>query len=470
MAAVNLASFQSPGVYVKEVDSGVKAITGVSTSTAAFIGILSASSPQPESQKTEKVTDQFKGDNKKKSFELTKTPAKTDAGSFSVKVSGSAVEASISNKQNKYSIDLVDVPAKDAEIIVEYDALVPTIVASTPIATPVLCTNFGEFKKAYSAFFDDDKVSCPSNYSKNDGFNPLAHAVSGFFNNGGSRCYVVTADSVQNALTAIAKIDEISMVVAPGKTDAATQNALIDHCEIQDGIFYRVAILDGVNTATADDSIRPAKNSKYAALYYPWIKVVDPKDPKKVLDIPPSGHIAGIYARVDNDRGVHKAPANESVRGALGVTQPLSKPQQDGLNPKGINCIRLLNNNIMVWGARTLGGDANQDLKYINVRRTLLFLRKSIDQNTQWVVFEPNTPALWQKITRNLSAFLTTVWRSGALFGNTAEEAFYVKCDEETNPQEVREAGVVVTEIGVAIARPAEFVVFQISQWTGPGQ
>ncbi len=172
--------------------------------------------------------------------------------------------------------------------------------------------------------------------------------------------------------------------------------------------------------------------------------------------------------RVDAERGVHKAPANEPIRGALGVTKLLSKPQQDGLNPGGINCIRVLNNNILVWGARTVGGDANQDLKFINVRRTLLFLRKSIDQGTQWVVFEPNTPALWQKITRNVTAFLTNVWRSGALFGNTPEEAFYVKCDRETNPPEVREAGCVVTEIGVAIARPAEFVVFQISQFTAP--
>ncbi|GKS69044.1 hypothetical protein W03_10480 [Nitrosomonas sp. PY1] len=189
-----------------------------------------------------------------------------------------------------------------------------------------------------------------------------------------------------------------------------------------------------------------------------------------MINVPPSGHIAGIYARVDTNRGVHKAPANEVIRGALDVTVPLSRFQQDGLNPKGINCIRMLNGNILVWGGRTLGGSANYDLKYINVRRTLLFLRKSIDQNTQWVVFEPNTPALWQKITRNVNAFLTTVWRSGALFGNTAEEAFYVKCDAENNPPDVREAGAVVTEIGVAIARPAEFVIFQISQWSGPNQ
>jgi len=185
--------------------------------------------------------------------------------------------------------------------------------------------------------------------------------------------------------------------------------------------------------------------------------------------MPPSGHIAGVYARVDNERGVHKAPANETIRGALDVTQRLSKAHQDGLNPKGVNCIRLLNDNILIWGARTVGGDANADLKYINVRRTLLFLRQSIDLGTQWVVFEPNSPALWQRITRSVTAFLMNVWRSGALFGDTPAQAFYVKCDKETNPQSSIDAGQVVTEIGVAIVRPAEFVIFRISQMAGGG-
>src|SRR5205823_3340589 len=163
-------------------------------------------------------------------------------------------------------------------------------------------------------------------------------------------------------------------------------------------------------------------------------------------------------------------PANEVLRGALDVTVKLSRADQDGLNPEGVNCIRVLNGNILAWGARTVGGNANADLKYINVRRTLLFLRESIDEGTQWVVFEPNEPGLWKKIERNVTAFLTNVWRSGALFGTTPQEAFYVKCDAETNPSELRELGQVVTEIGVAIVRPAEFVIFRISQFTAPSQ
>src|SRR5205823_3157925 len=152
------------------------------------------------------------------------------------------------------------------------------------------------------------------------------------------------------------------------------------------------------------------------------------------MAVPPSGHMAGIYARVDTQRGVHKAPANEVVLGALSLTYQLSRAQQDGLNPQGVNCIRDLNGNIRVWGARTLGGDANTAWKYVSVRRLFLFLRESIDQGTQWVVFEPNDPALWAKIRRNVTAFLTNVWRDGALFGATPEEAFYVRCDERTNP------------------------------------
>jgi uncharacterized protein len=186
--------------------------------------------------------------------------------------------------------------------------------------------------------------------------------------------------------------------------------------------------------------------------------------PRGSFAVPPSGHIAGIYARVDTERGVFKAPANVAVRGALDVTDALSKSDQNGLNPKGVNCIRVLNGNIYVWGARTIGGDANADTKYVNVRRTLIFLRESIEQGTQWAVFEPNTPELWQKISRNVTAFLTTAWRAGALFGTTPQEAFFVKCDAETNQQATIDLGQVITEVGVAIVRPAEFVVFRISQ------
>jgi phage tail sheath protein FI len=227
--------------------------------------------------------------------------------------------------------------------------------------------------------------------------------------------------------------------------------------------------------ADASPGVMP-KRTDLAAWYFPWIGVFDPANKMRkpngdgLINVPPSGHIAGIYARVDTQRGVFKAPANEPIFGALKVAQLLSKADQDGLNPKGVNCIRVLNDNILVWGARTVGGDINADLKYISVRRTLLFLRESIEEGTQWTVFEPNTPGLWKKIERNITAFLTNVWRAGALFGNTPQEAFFVKCDAENNPPELRELGQVVTDIGVAIVRPAEFVIFRISQVSAPGK
>jgi phage tail sheath protein FI len=420
-----MPQYLSPGVYVEEVPSAIKAIAGVSTSTAGFIGIV------PD-----------------KIHLIAKDPAAAPGTTKFV------------------------------------DFTLPT-----PDKTPKLITNWTQFTKAFGDLVGDETAAATTdaNPAIDEGHRHLAQAVYGFFNNGGSRCYVVRiTDSTEldDALKAFAAIDEIALVAAPGITDDAVRDKLVTHCI---NTSYRFAILDGPPSATdlttltrtsADPNpggVMP-KKTDYAAWYFPWIQVFDPatklQDPggDGSLGVPPSGHLAGIYARVDNLRGVHKAPANEPILGALNVTQPISKADQDGLNPQGVNCIRVLNGNIFVWGARTVGGDANADLKYINVRRTLLFLRKSIDEGTQWVVFEPNTAALWQKITRNVTAFLTNVWRSGALFGNTPQEAFYVKCDAETNPPELRELGQVVTEIGVAIVRPAEFVIFRISQFTAPAQ
>lgn len=317
-----------------------------------------------------------------------------------------------------------------------------------------LITNFTEFKK----FFGD--------FSNNPGQNTLAHAVYGFFRNGGTRCYVAWIsgkEKIAGLLDSFEAIDEITIVAAPGNLDV--RGEIKDHCQ---KMGDRIAILDSPETidlssAGVVEALKPF-DSAYAALYFPWIQVYDPASNSNIY-VPPSGHIAGIYARVDGQRGVHKAPANETIFGALDLKYSLSKSKQDGLNPSGINAIRKLNGNILVWGARTLGGDANTEFKYINIRRHFCYLRDSIDKGTQWVVFEPNTPELWAKIRRNISAFLTVEWRKGALFGTTPQEAFYVKCDAETNPPEIRDLGQVVTEIGVAVVKPAEFVVFRLSQW-----
>lgn len=325
-----------------------------------------------------------------------------------------------------------------------------------------LITNFTELKNAFGDFSTDPGQSL------------LAHAVYGFFLNGGTRCWVTRVApgeagqdvSIAEALALFEPIDEIGIVAAPGLA-AKTQTAeLTTHCK---NMETRVAVLDTAEevtdfgTSLGKDGASLPDNSDFAALYFPWIEVYDPasKAPKFV---PPSGHIAGIYARVDAQRGVHKAPANETILGALDLKYAISRAQQDGLNAHGVNCIRRLNGNIRVWGARTVGGEANLDFRYVNVRRLFNYLRGSIDQGTQWAVFEPNDPDLWAKIIRNVSAFLTNVWAAGALFGDKPEEAFYVKCDAETNPPSMRDLGQVTTEIGVAITRPAEFVVFKLGQ------
>jgi phage tail sheath protein FI len=546
-----MPEYLSPGVYVEEVPSLIKAIAGVSTSTAGFIGINSFSpvnnvtltdkgdgtktafdlpkeyysvqtaqgtfvfrvggTPDPTANlsnntlnsvsvyqvtfktpppKDSIITGDFqqksdlldqplspvknvtltdRGDGQKIVFDLPKEhyPVQTAQGTFVFRVDGTPDStATLSNNtQNGVSQVTFKTPPKDKVVITgDYQRQFGPIEANKA----KLCTNFSQFKK----FFGD--------FSSNLGQRTLAHAVYGFFNNGGSRCYVawIKEDTdLQKALDEFERIDEIALVLIPGKTDEATRDALVTHCHKTGDRF---AILDGPNSApdlnkltdiAANSGLMP-KKTDLAAWYFPGIKVFDPvtkfldSNSDGLLEVPPSGHIAGIYARVDSERGVHKAPANEAILGALDVAQKISKAEQNGLNPKGVNCIRVLNDNILVWGARTVGGDENFDLKYVNVRRTLLYLRKSIDQGTQWVVFEPNAPDLWKRITRNVSDFLTVVWRSGALFGTTPQQAFYVKCDAETNPPEERELGRVITEIGVAIVRPAEFVIFRISQFT----
>jgi phage tail sheath protein FI len=315
----------------------------------------------------------------------------------------------------------------------------------------------------------------------------LALAVFGFFNNGGTACYVVPVAAGGMAtlaapLETLEAIDEIAIVAAPGVEDVARKGELLDHCfKMED----RVAVLDGVKTPASDSTpgdiyggampgggpTTPDKFS-YGALYFPWLKVNNPlftdggTEPK-LVDQPPSGHVAGIWARVDGVRGVHKAPANEGVNGIVDLERPISRDKQKSLNPPGVNVIRPFGGAPMVYGARTLGGDRNGEYRYLNVRRFMNFLKESIDEGTQFVVFEPNNPALWQRIIRSVSDFLYNQWRDGALFGETPKQAFFVKCDAETNPASVREAGQVVTEIGVAVTKPAEFVIFRIQQNTG---
>jgi phage tail sheath protein FI len=247
------------------------------------------------------------------------------------------------------------------------------------------------------------------------------------------------------------------------------QGKMIAHCE---SMGDRMAILDAPADLIPQEVLEWRMNtagydSKMAAFYYPWIEVMDPLTNRPML-VPPSGHVAGVWCRSDATRGVHKAPANEVIMGCNGLAFQVTQAEQGGLNKSGINCIRAFpGRGIRIWGARTLSSDP--EWRYINVRRLFNFVAESIMEGTQWSVFEPNDQRLWASLQINVSNFLQRLWRDGALFGATPGEAYYVKCDAETNPPEVIEAGQVVCEIGIAPVKPAEFVIFRLSQFTGGG-
>jgi hypothetical protein len=268
--------------------------------------------------------------------------------------------------------------------------------------------------------------------------------------------------------------EEISIIACPGRTSARMQGTLIEHCEF---MRFRFAVLDAQRPPR--DSLNDVQaqrqqfDTKYAALYHPWPLVPDPfpTNLAAVMDypIPPSGHVMGIYARTDNERGVHKAPANEVVRGVLGLQRTLNKGEQDILNPYpvNINVIRDFRPNkygIRVWGGRVITSDP--DWKYVNVRRLLIFIEASIERGLQWVVFEPNAEPLWARVNRTISNFLTSVWRDGALEGTKPEEAYFVKVDRTTMTQTDIDNGRLIVLIGVAPVKPAEFVIIRIGLWT----
>jgi uncharacterized protein len=366
--------------------------------------------------------------------------------------------------------------------------------ADAPRQQPIDVNNWQQF---VSRFVGDSLESTP-----------LSHAVYGFFQNGGRRCWIVNIGKDEGiggggperkGLAILETIDEVKIVAAPGYTDIASYNDLTTHCE---KMSNRVAILDGppeVKSITqltkvavaaeepapggragrkgegADElpGLRPPTSERgYTACYWPWLVVRDPLMPKKdnrdnLVRVPPSGFMAGIWAKSDATRGVHKAPANFPVRGALNLTFRVTRQDQAELNQAGINCIRLFDREgILVWGARTTA-TSSSEWRYINVRRTFNVIEESMTLGLKWTVFEPNDYSLWKSITRDVRAFLTLFWRDGALQGKTPEAAFFVQCDEETNPQEVIDAGMVITRIGIAPVKPAEFVVFRIGQWAG---
>ena len=279
-------------------------------------------------------------------------------------------------------------------------------------------------------------------------------------------------------LAALGEIDDIAIVAMP---DAATladdlevftaTQSLVTHAE---NLRYRIAVVDGPPASSMNEirRFRGQFDSKYAALYHPYVEILDPTEraaqgrpPKKLL-IPPSGFVCGIYARSDIERGVHKAPANEIVRGLTRFEANINKARQDVLNPEGINALRFFEGRgNRVWGARTMSSDP--EWKYVNVRRLFIYIEHSIDKGTQWAVFEPNGPRLWANIRQTVEDFLLVLWRDGALLGDKPEQAYFVRCDRTTMTQNDLDNGRMICLVGVAPVKPAEFVIFRIGQWTG---
>ena len=262
--------------------------------------------------------------------------------------------------------------------------------------------------------------------------------------------------------------DVVSIMAVPGVTDPNVQLTLVAHCE---NLASRFAVLDMPRDARKVDEIiahRDIFSSSYAGLYHPWLQVFDPLD-KKNIAIPPSGSVIGLFARSDNARGVHKAPANEVIRACVGLDTQFNKGEQDILNPKGVNLIRSFpGQGIRVWGARTASSDPSW--KYVNVRRLFIFIEESIKANTNWAVFEPNDQALWTRVQRTISVFLNGMWRNGSLAGASADEAFFVNIGRNTMSQDDIDNGRLVCVIGVAPVKPAEFVIFRITQNTGSAE
>ncbi len=291
----------------------------------------------------------------------------------------------------------------------------------------------------------------------------------------------------------IFEIDEITMLACPDIMRAYEAN-LLDIEQVHAIMEMMISLCEG--SANGDipnppnrmvvldpppDRVKPQevvqwlsafnRRSMFAALYYPWIKVSNPRNGGRPILVPPCGHMMGVWARTDETRGVYKAPANEVPRGVIGLGYDTNFREQELLNPLGINCIRSFpNRGIRIWGARTLVEPDKTEWRYISVRRLISYIEKSIELGTQWAVFEPNDQDLWMRVKRTINNFLERIWREGALFGATAEQAFYVKCDEELNTPETMILGRLYVEVGVCPVRPAEFVVFRISQWNGSSE
>ncbi|TFV58161.1 phage tail sheath family protein [Mycobacterium sp. PS03-16] len=506
-----MPTYLSPGVYVEEIDSGSRPIEGVGTAVAAFVGFAARGPVNTPTLVTNwtQFTNVFGGfmedaclaqsvfayfqngggnayivrigDSDGQNGAETNSPALESAPQGVLGAGLRVLARDTSAPSNSIRVQLTEshkdgddqssglqmVVLRNDEPIEHHDNLTTTRGKTFVVSAVNAASQLIKLETISGQALDDLHAGMEVNLAA------PAPVVAAPPEGLSGEDYIgdVTERSGVNGLQAV---DEITMLCMPDlmtayqreaidlETVQAVQLAMISHCELMGD---RMAILDpppGLNAQQVKEWLVGKANydSKYAALYWPWIGTGNGGY------LPPSGFVAGIWSRNDDTRGVHKAPANEIVRGAVKLEFNITRKEHDLLNPKGINCIRTFpGRGIRVWGARTLSSDPAW--RYLNIRRLFNYLEESILENTDWVVFEPNDDALWAKLRRTISAFLVNEWRKGALFGQTPDEAFFVKCDAETNPAEGIDAGEVVCLIGVAPVKPAEFVVFRLSQYSG---
>ena len=484
-----MPEYLTPGVYIEEIDIGPKPIEGVSTSTAGFVGPTEMGPLDPRLVTNFEQFQRLYGGFRKDSFMAYAVDGFFRNGGsrcYIARIIGKgAKEANLSLKRKDETIGVVakgpGAWGNGLSVMIEDGSLDPNLFK----ATVALGKKSGEDKPQVVEVFDNlstdesssnyyvKTVSGVSNFiilnpkGKAEGteevgkFVPLTEGDDGKALEAADFTGGSNGPGGRTGLDSFNEFDDISIVCIPDepKFPAVLADALVTHCENRKDRF---AILQAEQSSINIPKLRPPKASKYAAFYYPWIKILDPLTGMLIL-VPSGGHVAGIYARVDQEKGVHKAPANEVVNGALGLEFNITKGEQDVLNPRGVNCIRAFpGRGILIWGARTAASDPAW--KYVNVRRLFIFVEKSIEMGTQWVVFEPNDEKLWARVKQTINQFLTSVWRSGALMGTTQEEAFFVKCDRTTMTQNDIDNGRLVVLVGIAPVKPAEFVIFRIAQ------
>jgi uncharacterized protein len=508
-----MPTYLTPGVYVEEVSSGSKPIEGVATSVAAFVGLLPGgpiNKPMRISNWTQFsniYTDPQHPENGP--FMEASYTAHAVYGYFQnggsiawiIRVGAErgtpAAQAALPAATNKdlEALRVLAIGAGGEPVKVEVTEEPPQEGKDASDQTYKLVVSSGTEHEEYEGVsmkkgrnFVATKVNAASKLIKIEETGAALPDVRIAPGNYALSVPSVAVEKVRAAdfegdvasrrgMGNASALDEVTMLIMPdivsldgdGAEMRDLQGKMIAHAELMGD---RMAILDAPDGLIAQEVLEWRMNtagydSKMAALYWPWIEVMDPLTGRP-LRIPPSGHVAGVWARTDEERGVHKAPANEVVRGANGLAFQITHAEQGELNRNGINCIRAFpGRGIRIWGARTMSSDP--EWRYINVRRLFNFIAESIMSGTQWSVFEPNDPRLWSKLATNVGSFLSRVHRAGALAGASPADAYFVKCDAETNPPEVVEAGQVVCEVGIAPVKPAEFVIFRLSQFTGGG-